>query len=52
MFVTYLLSNIRAYFLYHETVRELSILSDRELGDLGISRVEITDVARRHSAAA
>jgi uncharacterized protein YjiS (DUF1127 family) len=51
MFVTYLLSKIRAYWLYHETVRELSVLSDRELSDLGISRLEIASLARRHSAA-
>jgi uncharacterized protein YjiS (DUF1127 family) len=47
MFVTYLLSKIRAYVLYRETVRELSQLSDRELDDLGISRFHITSVARQ-----
>jgi uncharacterized protein YjiS (DUF1127 family) len=51
MFVTYILSRIRAYRLYLETVRELSQLSDRELGDLGIARLDITGIARRHSAA-
>ncbi|MBM6593642.1 DUF1127 domain-containing protein [Microvirga pudoricolor] len=51
MFVTYLLSKVRAYILYRETVRELSQLSDRELNDLGISRYEIASVARHHSAA-
>ena len=38
MFVTYILSQIRAYLRYRETARELSQLDDRELGDLGIVR--------------
>jgi uncharacterized protein YjiS (DUF1127 family) len=51
MFVTYLLTKIREYLRYRETVRELSQLSDRELDDLGISRYQITSVARAHAAA-
>ena len=51
MFVTYILSKIRTYLRYRETVRELSILSDRELSDLGISRFQIDSVARAHAAA-
>ncbi len=51
MFVTYLLSRIRAYMRYRETVRELSVLTDRELDDLGISRFEIENVVREHVAA-
>ncbi|KLK91264.1 hypothetical protein AA309_20555 [Microvirga vignae] len=47
MFVTYILSKIRAYKLYRQTVSELSELSDRELADLGVSRFEITAVARK-----
>jgi uncharacterized protein YjiS (DUF1127 family) len=47
MFVTYILSKIRAYALYRKTVRELSQLSDRELDDLGISRFHIASVARQ-----
>jgi uncharacterized protein YjiS (DUF1127 family) len=50
MFVTYLLSRIYAYRRYRETIRELSALSDRELADLGFSRFEIRDVARRRAA--
>jgi uncharacterized protein YjiS (DUF1127 family) len=46
MFVTYILSKIRAYNLYRETVRELAQLSDRELSDLGIARYDISRVAR------
>ena len=51
MFVTYILSKIRAYARYHETVRELSQLSDRELDDLGISRFQIASVARQAAVA-
>jgi uncharacterized protein YjiS (DUF1127 family) len=32
--------------LYAQTVRELNALTDRELADLGISRLSIADVAR------
>jgi uncharacterized protein YjiS (DUF1127 family) len=46
MFVTYILSQIRTYLRYRETVRELSQLSDRELDDLGIGRWDIHIVAR------
>jgi len=51
MFVTYILSKVRAYLRYRETVRELSLLSDRELDDLGISRFQIESIARKHAAA-
>jgi uncharacterized protein YjiS (DUF1127 family) len=32
--------------IYEKTVRELNALTDRELTDLGISRVSVEDVAR------
>ena len=51
MFVTYILSNIRAYNLYRQTVHELSRLSDRELADLGIARSDIAHVARKSAFA-
>ncbi len=47
MFVTFILSKIRAYQRYRETVRELMQFSDRELDDLGISRYEIEIIARQ-----
>lgn len=47
MFVSYILSKIRAYMLYRETVRELALLSDRELSDLGLARFDIARVARQ-----
>jgi uncharacterized protein YjiS (DUF1127 family) len=52
MFVTYILSQIRAYLRYRETVRELSHLDDRELNDLGIVRYDIHKVALPSAAAA
>jgi uncharacterized protein YjiS (DUF1127 family) len=51
MFMSYILSKIRTYLRYRETVRELSQLSDRELDDLGISRFQIDGIAREHAAA-
>ena len=47
MIVSWVLSKIRGYLQYRETVAELSRLSDRELDDLGISRFEIESVARQ-----
>jgi uncharacterized protein YjiS (DUF1127 family) len=47
MFVTYILSKIRAYKVYRETVQELAQLSDRELADLGIARFDVARVAAR-----
>ena len=46
MIVTWVLSKVRNYLQYRETVSELSRLTDRELDDLGISRFEIEAIAR------
>ncbi|HST93391.1 MAG TPA: DUF1127 domain-containing protein [Microvirga sp.] len=51
MFVSHILSKVRAYLRYRDTVRELSQLSDRELDDLGISRFQIDSIARQHAFA-
>lgn len=50
MFVSALLSKIRAYLRYRETMSELGRLSDRDLADLGISRFDIEGIARGHAA--
>lgn len=50
MFTTVLLSRIKAYFKYRETLRELSRLSERELADIGVARYEIETLARGHAA--
>lgn len=51
MFTSLVLSKIRAYLKYRETVRELSRLSDRELADIGVARVEIDELAKVGTAA-
>jgi uncharacterized protein YjiS (DUF1127 family) len=38
---------LRSFRKYHETYRELSRLSPRELDDLGIARTDIPTIARR-----
>ena len=45
MFVAFVLSGIRAYQRYRQTIRELMQFSDRELEDLGISRYELDAAA-------
>lgn len=51
MFTSYILSRVRAWLRYRETVSELSRLTDRELADLGIHRFEIQNVARTGAVA-
>jgi uncharacterized protein YjiS (DUF1127 family) len=41
-----LTDRIARYRRYNRTVKELSFLSDRELADLGIHRVDIRRIAR------
>jgi uncharacterized protein YjiS (DUF1127 family) len=50
MFTSLVLSKIRSYLKYRETVRELSRLTDRELEDVGISRFQIEGIARGNLA--
>lgn len=35
-----------SYRLYRRTIGELNALTDRELGDIGVTRVAIRDLAR------
>lgn len=51
MIVSFVLSKIRAWVRYRETVRELSQLTDRELRDVGVSRWEIPTVAKKFANA-
>ena len=39
--------SISDYRLYRKTLEELDSLSDRELNDLGLSRIVLKDVARQ-----
>ena len=50
MFAAFILSKIRIYRRYRETIRELMQFTDPELGDLGISRNEIDVIARQIAA--
>jgi uncharacterized protein YjiS (DUF1127 family) len=50
MFVAFILTKIRAYQRYRDTIRELTQFTDRELEDLGISRYEIDAIARQNVA--
>jgi uncharacterized protein YjiS (DUF1127 family) len=47
MFLSLILSSIRQWHRFHETARQLSALSDRELSDIGLSRGDIAWVARQ-----
>jgi uncharacterized protein YjiS (DUF1127 family) len=38
--------------IYRDTLAELESLNDRELADIGLSRVQIRDIAREHAALA
>ncbi len=39
-------ADIRRRRIYNQTHAQLSALTDRELADIGISRIQIADVAR------
>ena len=45
MLISFVLSKIRAWFLFRNTVRELERLNDKDLSDLGIRRSDIKSVA-------
>jgi uncharacterized protein YjiS (DUF1127 family) len=49
MLVAYILSKIRAYRRYRQTIRELMQFTNRELQDLGISRSEFHAIARQNA---
>ena len=47
MFLSAILSNIHRWYCHRETLRQLSVLTDRELSDIGLSRDDIIRVARQ-----
>ena len=51
MTIKSLTERILCWRRYRQSIRELSRLSDRELADLGINRLEISSIARRSLAA-
>jgi len=46
MFISTIIQKIGQWQRYRRSVRELTCLSDRELGDIGVSRSEINRIAR------
>jgi uncharacterized protein YjiS (DUF1127 family) len=51
MIVSHLISRVRAYLRYRASVRALSVLNERELADIGLTRGDIMDVARKTAIA-
>ena len=45
MFTSFVLSKIRGWLIFRNTVRELESLSEKDLSDLGIRRSDIKAVA-------
>jgi uncharacterized protein YjiS (DUF1127 family) len=50
MIISTLLSRFKAYLRFRRNIEILSRLTDRELSDIGVSRGEIENVARRVTA--
>lgn len=42
-------TSFKKWSAYQQTVRELNSLDNRQLSDLGISRTDITRIARDHA---
>jgi uncharacterized protein YjiS (DUF1127 family) len=47
MIVSHVIERVRAYLRYRASVRALSMLNERELADIGLTRGEIDDAARK-----
>ena len=45
--MTQIIDGIKSTFRYYTTIIELSRLSDKELSDLGMSRIEIIHIANK-----
>jgi uncharacterized protein YjiS (DUF1127 family) len=42
---------LKKWSAYQQTIRELTSLDNRQLNDLGISRADISKIAREHARA-
>ena len=51
MLISRLIRLVRAWWRYNESVRELARLNERELADIGITRLEIPAVAWQNASA-
>ncbi len=51
MIVSHIIERVRAYLRYRASVRALSMLSERELDDIGLKRSDIEAVARKKAFA-
>jgi uncharacterized protein YjiS (DUF1127 family) len=47
MIVTHIIERIRAYMRYRASIRALSVLTERELSDIGLTRGDIEDAAKK-----
>jgi uncharacterized protein YjiS (DUF1127 family) len=47
MFLSVVLSNLRQWRRSRETARQLAALTDRKLSDIGLTRGDISQAARR-----
>jgi len=50
MIISHIIAAFQRWRMYNATVSELAQLSDRQLADLGISRCDITQIAREAAA--
>jgi uncharacterized protein YjiS (DUF1127 family) len=51
MIVTHVIARIRSYMRYRASVRALSVLSERELSDIGLTRGDIHTISRQSATA-
>jgi uncharacterized protein YjiS (DUF1127 family) len=51
MIVSHIIERVRAYMRYRASIRALSVLSERELADIGLNRGNIEAAAKRSSFA-
>lgn len=49
MLISRFIRLVRTWWRYNESMRELARLDDRELADIGITRSDISAIARRNA---